>query len=235
MRKRRTHGPAFKAMVARETISGHKTIQEIAAGHAIHESQWKKHLLDGASELFRRACQARSASGPQATGELVHLEEVVAGSFRCCLVLCVKTVLRVVLAARQPGVLRKNRPPEGASGRCPRADPVPAGGEPRAERPAQRPGDGTRHLAPAVRSQFTKLLQNLPPAMALGLRHPIGAMVVATSGEDSRAFSLSYGRTKTMLGQLLETEISRGAIATIRERKTAALEHPVTEALNVAR
>jgi hypothetical protein len=38
-----------------------------------------------------------------------------------------------------------------------------------------------------------------------------------------------------MLDKPLETEISRGAIATIRERMTAALEHPVTEALNVTR
>ncbi|MFN7630749.1 MAG: hypothetical protein ACK5R2_05605, partial [Cyanobacteriota bacterium] len=44
-------------------------------------------------------------------------EAMMVGSFRCCLVGCLKAVLRVVLAARQPGVLRKNRPPEGAPGR----------------------------------------------------------------------------------------------------------------------
>jgi len=40
-----------------EAISGRKTIQEIAAVHAIHPirvSQWKRQLLDGASELFTR-------------------------------------------------------------------------------------------------------------------------------------------------------------------------------------
>ena len=40
-----------------EAISGRKTIQEIAADHAIHPiqvSQWKRQLLDGASELFTR-------------------------------------------------------------------------------------------------------------------------------------------------------------------------------------
>ncbi len=40
-----------------EAISGRKTIQEIAADHTIHpiqESQWKRQLLDGASELFSR-------------------------------------------------------------------------------------------------------------------------------------------------------------------------------------
>ena len=54
--KRRIHSPEFKAKVAMEAISGRKTIQEIAADHAhpIQVSQWKKQLLDGASELFTR-------------------------------------------------------------------------------------------------------------------------------------------------------------------------------------
>ena len=49
MSKRRTHSPEFKARVAMEAISGRKTIQEIAADHAIHPiqvSQWKRQLLD---------------------------------------------------------------------------------------------------------------------------------------------------------------------------------------------
>ncbi len=43
-----------------EAISGRKTIQEIAADHAIHPiqvNQWKRQLLDGASELFTRGKQ----------------------------------------------------------------------------------------------------------------------------------------------------------------------------------
>jgi transposase-like protein len=36
MLKRRTHSPEFKARVAMEAIGGRKTIQEIAANHAIH-------------------------------------------------------------------------------------------------------------------------------------------------------------------------------------------------------
>jgi len=36
MSKRRTHSPEFKARVAMEAISGRKSIQEIAADHAIH-------------------------------------------------------------------------------------------------------------------------------------------------------------------------------------------------------
>ena len=45
-----------------EAISGRKTMQEIAADHAIHPiqvSQWKRQLLDGASELFTRGKQTK--------------------------------------------------------------------------------------------------------------------------------------------------------------------------------
>ena len=57
MSKRRTHSPEFEAKVAMEAISGRKTIQEIAADHAIHSNQvsrWTRQLLDGARELFPR-------------------------------------------------------------------------------------------------------------------------------------------------------------------------------------
>jgi putative transposase len=59
MSKRRTHRPEFKARVAMEAISGRKTIQKIAAQHAIHPiqvSQWKKQLLEGVSDLFTGCC-----------------------------------------------------------------------------------------------------------------------------------------------------------------------------------
>jgi len=52
-----------------EAISGRKTIQEIAADHAIHPiqvSQWKRHLLDGASELFIRGKQSKDKEDGQA-------------------------------------------------------------------------------------------------------------------------------------------------------------------------
>ena len=39
MSKRRTHSTEFKAKVAIETNSGRKTIQEIAADHALHTIQ----------------------------------------------------------------------------------------------------------------------------------------------------------------------------------------------------
>ena len=52
-----------------EAISGRKTIQEIAADHAIHPihvSQWKKQLLDGASELFTRGKKSKDKEEGQA-------------------------------------------------------------------------------------------------------------------------------------------------------------------------
>jgi transposase len=69
MSKRRTHSPEFKARVAMEAITGRKTIQELAADHAIHPipvSQWKKQLLDGASELFTRGKKTKAKEEGQA-------------------------------------------------------------------------------------------------------------------------------------------------------------------------
>ena len=62
MSKRRTHRPEFKSRVANATISGRKTIQEIVADHIIHPiqvNQWKKQLLDGASELLTRGKKSK--------------------------------------------------------------------------------------------------------------------------------------------------------------------------------
>ncbi len=68
MSKRRTHSPEFKARVAMDVVSGRKTIQEIAADHAIHPiqvSQWKRQLLDGASELFTRGKKSKDTGESQ--------------------------------------------------------------------------------------------------------------------------------------------------------------------------
>jgi putative transposase len=46
-----------------EAIRGRKTIPEIAADHAIHPnqvSQWKRQLLDGASELLSRGKKTKA-------------------------------------------------------------------------------------------------------------------------------------------------------------------------------
>ncbi|MCP9800737.1 transposase [Synechococcus sp. RedBA-s] len=69
MSKRRTHSPEFKAKVAMEAISGRRTLQEIAADHAVHPiqvSQWTKQLLEGASELFTRGKTTQAKDESQA-------------------------------------------------------------------------------------------------------------------------------------------------------------------------
>jgi putative transposase len=69
MSKRRTHSPGFKAKVAMEAISGRKMLQEIAADHAVHPiqvSQWKKQLLEGASDLFTRGKMTQAKDESQA-------------------------------------------------------------------------------------------------------------------------------------------------------------------------
>jgi transposase-like protein len=51
-----------------EAISGRKTLQEIAADHAVHPiqvNQWKKQLLEGASDLFSRGKMTQAKDGSQ--------------------------------------------------------------------------------------------------------------------------------------------------------------------------
>lgn len=53
--KRRRHEPEFKARVALEALKGLKTVQQIAKEFDIHPvqvSDWKKMMLEGASDVF---------------------------------------------------------------------------------------------------------------------------------------------------------------------------------------
>ena len=54
---RKKYDKAFKAKVALAAVKEDKTIQELANGFEIHPnqvSQWKKQLLEGATDLFER-------------------------------------------------------------------------------------------------------------------------------------------------------------------------------------
>jgi transposase len=54
-RPRRNHAPAFKAKVALEALKGDQTIVELAERYQVHPNQiteWKKHLLERAAEIF---------------------------------------------------------------------------------------------------------------------------------------------------------------------------------------
>ncbi len=53
--KRKRHEPEFKARVALEAIQGIKTTHEVAKEfevHPVQASDWKKKMLEGASDLF---------------------------------------------------------------------------------------------------------------------------------------------------------------------------------------
>ena len=62
-----------------------------------------------------------------------------------------------------------------------------------------------------------------------------GPRLSALVGLLGSAFPLSFSKTQALLDQLLGVEISLGAIATIRQRLSAALEQPMNQAIAFAR
>lgn len=55
--KRKTHSEEFKARVAMEAIKGVRTLSELSSAHGVHPTviaHWKRQLLEGAPEVFRR-------------------------------------------------------------------------------------------------------------------------------------------------------------------------------------
>ena len=56
-RPRRNHTAVFKAKVALEALKGEQTLVELSARFQVHPNQigeWKKELIDRASEIFDR-------------------------------------------------------------------------------------------------------------------------------------------------------------------------------------
>jgi transposase len=56
-RKRRRHTEEMKARVAVEAIKGLRTLSELSAAYGVHPTviaQWKRQLVRGAPEVFRR-------------------------------------------------------------------------------------------------------------------------------------------------------------------------------------
>ena len=60
MAKRRNHDAAFKARVALEALKSEWTAAELATAYGVHPTmihQWKKALLEGASDIFGRGAR----------------------------------------------------------------------------------------------------------------------------------------------------------------------------------
>lgn len=71
--KRRTHSEEFKARVAVEAIKGVRTLSELSTAHGVHPSviaHWKRQLLDGAPEVFRRGPGSSVRSEDELTAPL---------------------------------------------------------------------------------------------------------------------------------------------------------------------
>ena len=72
-KKRKTFTDAFKAKVALEAHKGLTTVNELATQYKVHPSQiakWKKQLVAGAPELFRRETKSVGASEEELTAPL---------------------------------------------------------------------------------------------------------------------------------------------------------------------
>jgi transposase len=64
-RPRRNHSPAFKAKVAVEALKDGQTLVELAERFQVHPNQiteWKKHLLERAEEVFSK--EKKTENGP---------------------------------------------------------------------------------------------------------------------------------------------------------------------------
>lgn len=62
-RKRKKHTEETKARVALEAIKGVRTLSELSAAYGVHPTviaQWRRQLVQGAAEAFRRGNSGRS-------------------------------------------------------------------------------------------------------------------------------------------------------------------------------
>ena len=75
MKKRRNHAAGFKARVALEALKGERTVSELAAECGVHPTmihQWKKALLEGASDIFERGGRTQAAEVDEETVRSLH-------------------------------------------------------------------------------------------------------------------------------------------------------------------
>jgi putative transposase len=72
-RQRRQFSGDLKAKIAVEAIKGQRTIQEIASHYEIHPNQvtqWKKQLMEGATEVFSNGKVHAAEADEQLKAEL---------------------------------------------------------------------------------------------------------------------------------------------------------------------
>ena len=72
-RKRRKFSSSFKAKVALAAIKGQRTIAELASEYEVHGNQitqWKKQLLDAATEAFSRSRESDLKDQDELTASL---------------------------------------------------------------------------------------------------------------------------------------------------------------------
>jgi transposase len=111
--KRKTHSETFNARVAVEAIKGVRTLSELSAAHGVHPTviaHWKRQLLDGAPEVFRRGLAGTGRSEEVMTAPLY--QEI--GRLKMELEWLKKICKRV---AGHPPRLDRRRPGRGAD--CP--------------------------------------------------------------------------------------------------------------------
>jgi putative transposase len=67
-RQRKMHSGGFKARVALEAVKGERTLNELAGQFEVHPTQvvqWKKRLVEGATELFNGRADRDAATEAQ--------------------------------------------------------------------------------------------------------------------------------------------------------------------------
>ena len=72
-RQRKQYSADLKAKIAVEAVKGQRTIQEIASHYEVHPTMvtnWKRQLLEGASEIFSNGRAQASEADEQVRAEL---------------------------------------------------------------------------------------------------------------------------------------------------------------------
>jgi putative transposase len=72
-RTRKHHTKEFKAKVALEAIKGVQSLAELGARYKVHPTQiaqWKKHLMEGAPQVFERGHAGASVDAEGLTAPL---------------------------------------------------------------------------------------------------------------------------------------------------------------------